>query len=333
MLDFGSFMAARSAVKSNPSISKYLTPIIFGKLTNRCNEKVRLSAVMGYLNSRIRLERMYVQAQLYDCTGKGFLREADLENFVLDMIPSLPGLRDLESEFMQFYVYTATRKLLVMLDPRKTGTLKIVDMLQSEVFEEFLSLRNDVAEQSTSWFAAPVARAIYSRYVEMDADADGMLSKSELMKYPGAVLPLSTVDRIFQECMTFGGLVDYKGYLDLVLALENPVHMSSIKYFWKLLDVNKTGRLDRAVVEPFLTAIFASLCVTLPQYKMYRAENIFQELLDMIGAADEFISFQDIVRHPVVGGTVLHILLDANAFYNHDNRENTLNTANLIQTS
>lgn len=326
-------MAARKAVQANPAVSKYLTPIIFGKLTNRRSEKVNLSAVMGFLNSFIRVERMFAQLRLYDSRGKGYLHEGDLENFILDMIPSLPGLRELEAEFLQFYVHTASRKLMIYLDPRKSGNIKIVELLQSEVFEEFLALRNELHEHSPNWFTPQIAKTIYSRYVEMDVDGDGMLSKSELMKYSGAVLPRSTVDRIFQECMTFSGLVDYKGYLDLVLALENPIHITSRRFFWKLLDIHKSGRLDRAIVEPFLKAIFATLCVTFPQYTMYRADKIFQELLDMLGTTHDHISFSDIERHPILGGTVLHILLDANAFYNHDNRENTLNTANLIQTA
>ena len=48
-----------------------------------------------------------------------------------------------------------------------------------------------------------------------------MLSKSELLKYGTGTLTPAFIDRVFQECLTYEGEMDYKTYLDFVLALEN----------------------------------------------------------------------------------------------------------------
>ena len=52
-------------------------------------------------------------------------------------------------------------------------------------------------------------------------DHNGMLSKSELLKYGTGTLTPAFIDRVFQECLTYEGEMDYKTYLDFVLALEN----------------------------------------------------------------------------------------------------------------
>ena len=48
-----------------------------------------------------------------------------------------------------------------------------------------------------------------------------MLSRQELIAYGTSTLTPTFIDRIFEECLTYGGEMDYKTYLDFVLALEN----------------------------------------------------------------------------------------------------------------
>jgi len=58
---------------------------------------------------------------LYDVAGRGYLRESDLENYILELIPTLPQLSGLEQSFYSFYVCTAVRKFFFFLDPLRTG--------------------------------------------------------------------------------------------------------------------------------------------------------------------------------------------------------------------
>lgn len=52
------------------------------------------------------------------------------------------------------------------------------------------------------------------------------------------------VERVFQECLTYEGEMDYKTYLDFVLALENRHEPQSLQYLFKILDINSQGYLD-----------------------------------------------------------------------------------------
>ena len=58
---------------------------------------------------------------LYDVAGRGYLRESDMENYILELIPTLPQLAGLEQSFYSFYVCTAVRKFFFFLDPMRTG--------------------------------------------------------------------------------------------------------------------------------------------------------------------------------------------------------------------
>ncbi|KYN11432.1 Serine/threonine-protein phosphatase 2A regulatory subunit B'' subunit gamma [Trachymyrmex cornetzi] len=48
-----------------------------------------------------------------------------------------------------------------------------------------------------------------------------MLNKEELAGYGTDTLTGVFLERVFQECLTYEGEMDYKTYLDFVLALEN----------------------------------------------------------------------------------------------------------------
>lgn len=52
------------------------------------------------------------------------------------------------------------------------------------------------------------------------------------------------LERVFQECLTYDGEMDYKTYLDFVLALENRHEPQSLHYLFRILDVKNQGYLD-----------------------------------------------------------------------------------------
>lgn len=80
---------------------------------------------------------------MYDQTGQGFLRESDLENYIQELIPTLPQLDGLEKSFHNFYVCTAVRKFLFFLDPLRTGKVRIQDILACSFLDDLLELRDE----------------------------------------------------------------------------------------------------------------------------------------------------------------------------------------------
>jgi len=63
-------------------------------------------------------------------------------------------------------------------------------------------------------------------------------------RYGTGTLTSVFLDRVFQECLTYDGEMDYKTYLDFVLALENRKEPQSLQYMFRLLDVQSKGCLN-----------------------------------------------------------------------------------------
>jgi hypothetical protein len=272
-----------------------------------------------------RFEQALIHLQLQDSDRIGYIREDGIEKFIHSLIHRLQGLRSLPGDFIQFYVYTASRRFMFILDPSRRGRIYIPEILSSNVLEEFITLSEHNTSKTSNWFAVESAHSVYSKYLDMDVDADGMLSKEEIMKYPGSMLTSLAVERLLQEHLSFESMIDYKGYLDLILALTYPSSPSSVRYLWQLLDIKKQGRFGLKEATPFLEAIFESLKSALPNaaFHLYRPEKIFREMLDSAGVIErDFFVLEDMIRAAAKSSLyICHHLVDAHAFYQHDNRE------------
>ena len=95
---------------------------------------------------------------------------------------------------------------------------------------------------------------VYKKYMKLDSDFDGLLGKQEFQQYSWGITPL-LVDRVFEVYNTYGGKIDYKTYLDFVLAIENKKYPQSISYLWKILDVYNKGAIDSFVINMFCRQI------------------------------------------------------------------------------
>ena len=93
-------------------------------------------------------------------------------------------------------------------------------------------------------------------------------------RYGTGTLTSVFLDRVFQECLTYDGEMDYKTYLDFVLALENRKEMPSLQYMFRLLDVQNKGFLNifdlnyffRVMIILFIIYYYLLLCCSLTQF-------------------------------------------------------------------
>ena len=60
---------------------------------------------------------------------------------------------------------------------------------------------------------------------------------------------------MFQECLTYEGEMDYKTYLDFVLAIENKREPAALQYLFRLLDIQGKNYLTRFDLNYFFRAI------------------------------------------------------------------------------
>ena len=267
----------------------------------------------------------------------GFINESELERFVLAKIPEIGACQELPESFYPYYVFTASKRFLFFLDSRRTRRISVKKLAHSAVMEELLFLQRisqntDYIDQQTTnqitanWFSGSNALRVFSLYVDLDLDQNGMLSQDELLAFTGpnndqAQLTRTAVRRIFEENITYHPMeMDYKTFLDLYLALEYKSTVEAMTYFWRILDIDKCGKLTPTSIKYFYTDIYTSLRAT--GYEAPAVDNVIVEVYDILGCNsdptfEEFISSDQ-------GHVVISMLLDVNGFWQYDNRESLM---------
>mmetsp|Transcript_127599 Transcript_127599/g.234071 ORF Transcript_127599/g.234071 Transcript_127599/m.234071 type:complete len:237 (+) Transcript_127599:2-712(+) len=216
---------------------------------------------------------------------------------------------------------------MFFLDGRRTGRIAIGKIVCSPLLSELYAVRMELSDAhkqlSLNWFSSTKALQTYRKYVQLDADGDGMLCAEELEKFGSGMFSPLIVERIFQEVATQDGLLDFKGYLDLTLACEHIASPLSIKFFWRLLDVEKSGVVDRAALCPFIAAVLQVLDnagVAERNYKLLDPHVVVEELLDMVGVQAGAVRLNDLLASPI-GGNFIEVFCDGLAFWRYENRE------------
>lgn len=64
------------------------------------------------------------------------------------------------------------------------------------------------------------------------------------LRFGTGTLTCVFIQRVFEECMTYEKEMDYKTYLDFVLAMDNKREPQALQYFFRLLDVNHRNYLN-----------------------------------------------------------------------------------------
>ena len=93
----------------------------------QCFFTTSLATANSYWSESVRYTRAWVSERI--CESYARLSDIfnvyscikDLENYILELIPTLPQLNSLEESFYSFYVCTAVRKFFFFLDPMRTG--------------------------------------------------------------------------------------------------------------------------------------------------------------------------------------------------------------------
>uniref|UniRef100_A0A182TZ59 Serine/threonine-protein phosphatase 2A regulatory subunit B'' subunit gamma n=1 Tax=Anopheles melas TaxID=34690 RepID=A0A182TZ59_9DIPT len=303
---------------------RYLTATTFARLLASSGNpgKISVISLFNYTMRKVWLQQTRIGLSLYDYTGQGFLSESDMESYILELIPTFPQLEGLEKSFHSFYVCTTVRKFFFFLDPLRTGRIRIRDVLTCSFLDDLLELRDEEIPkdaQELNWFSAPSALSVYGHYLNLDKDHNGMLSKKELIGYGTGTLTPIFLERVFAECLTYDGEMDYKTYLDFVLALENRGEPQSLHYLFRILDVEHKGYLTAFTLNYFFKGIQEELSA-------HRAEpinfdDVKDEIFDMVKPEDPTrITLKDLIRcgH---GETVVSILIEFHKFWAYENRE------------
>jgi serine/threonine-protein phosphatase 2A regulatory subunit B'' len=200
--------------------------------------------------------------------------------------------------------------------------VRIRDILTCRFLDDLLELRDEEIPkdaQEMNWFSAPSALSVYGHYLNLDKDHNGMLSKKELAGYGSGTLTSVFLERVFAECLTYDGEMDYKTYLDFVLALENRQEPQSLHYLFRILDVEHQGFLTAFTLNYFFKGIQEQILQH--HQEPVNFEDVKDEIFDMIKPQDSAkITVKDLINCGQ-GETVMSILIEFHKFWAYENRE------------
>ena len=306
--------------EKNPIFSEYFRPSVFLQFDKDKYGRIELLSFFHYIFRKINCEENKINLSISDFCCEGFLIDKDLENYIKKVIVNFPFYAEISEEIKEYYILVAQRKFFFFLDPKRIGKIFINDIVISNVLSEFLDLEKvtNKKEMEYNWFSLYNFSRIYRKYVLLDKDKNGLLSKKELIKYsPG--LTSIFIDRIFEEYQKYDNAIDFKQFIDFVLAMENKKEPASIQYIWRAIDVYHNNKIDTFVINMFFKGVIKKLMNR--DKGEYRIDDIKDEIWDMIHPKNpHYITLQDVLNSKY-SDTVLSLLIDAKAFYQHDQKE------------
>ncbi|KAG8340379.1 hypothetical protein TRVL_08794 [Trypanosoma vivax] len=182
-----------------------------------------------------------------------------------------------------------------------------------------------------NWFSLALMSRIYEHFTSLDLDGDGVLTVEELSRYCESGFTRLVVERVF-EChvpqSSKRHVMDYKTYLDFVIATEHAATMPAMKYIWSILDLEETKSFVSVDTLRCFCKEVANELIANGLMTDISAQSILSEVIDMINPKwHEWVELEDIVNSGHQA-TVLPILLSYRNFYAYDCREQTAAVAN-----
>lgn len=189
-LSYKSFKELKSAVPK--SLQKYFTPTTFLQSSRNEHGEVNFNDILNLIQRSIDIERISIvllkqldpRRNWLDCK----MTEKDVAMFIHSMISSIKSCRDIQDEFIPYYMITCARKFFFFLDSRRRGSVSVRNIANSHVMEELLYLRrldryeHDLdpkiyqEQLESNWFYHRNSFSLYSIFTSLDKDQNGTIS-------------------------------------------------------------------------------------------------------------------------------------------------------------
>ncbi|CAI2302341.1 unnamed protein product [Caenorhabditis sp. 36 PRJEB53466] len=153
-----------------------------------------------------------------------------------------------EVENAEYYAAFAAGIIFFILGARKKELISIQDLLASTLLlclEDCIQAENGgFPLPAVDIFTVKAFRETICEFRDLDTDRNGVLSPQELLRFRGGLFNEVFIERIFQISQTYENCIDFKGFVDLVCAVDFRHTRASAKYHFEAFDLQDDGLLD-----------------------------------------------------------------------------------------
>lgn len=364
-ISYDTFVALRQTLPEMHS--KYFTSKVFLALApNPTSLTISSERFVKFIDQDLEMKRILLDLMEYSLlnANPSYITAAQLQAYIGRRIPDIDPDQQMVESFHEFYTCTAVQRFLFHVDHRNSNSLSIAALMRSEVLAEFLDLLASQAQQTSlreldqeqseemyllrdkmdlNWFSATNAVNIYTTFLNLDVDQNGLLNLDEVSEFNGFSanglhFTRCAWQRIFEELVLFAPFeLDYRGFVHLVLALDDIAlaeeaergpegstkGMAGMRFFWNVIDFNRSDGLSATKIKHFYADIEEYMILAgqiIPE-----AQGIITEIYDMLAHKPhphtKGPGFKQLLASKRTALAVM-MLLDINSFWRYENREN-----------
>ncbi|WKX89712.1 hypothetical protein Q1695_008950 [Nippostrongylus brasiliensis] len=198
------------------------------------------------------------------------------------------------------------------------------DLFEVISVEKRLSIHNLVIVP-TFWCSISRFNRVLEQFRICDRDLSGMISLDECQYLRGGNITPLFLQRVYACEMLYGDRqtleMDFRLFVDLDLAISLRSQPASIRWLFRVLDMREDGVLDRDEIKQMADSMLENLAAK--DYPMYNlnADDIVDEVIDMIKPADaDGITVDDVIASNMAE-VAFGMLIDCGRFCRYESRE------------
>lgn len=251
----------------------------------------------------------YVLISQHYADIQGYITPEVLEEFLFEKVSACPFYDKVTPSFMPYFLYGVSKAFFYFLDPVHCSRIRVRDLVRSPFLRQLLSdpadppqpgigeLSGPLGRVFPTWFCLPAQSDMYSAYLQVDSGGEGLISQEDLASLPGLSLTNSFMRQLFMSVQTFGGRLDYRGYIDLLLAISFPRNTACARYLFPILDIRNCGHLSRGDILYYLRDIIPAVTRCCGEGVQLNVDDFVDEIYDVVKPLDgETITLQDLRR-------------------------------------
>ena len=252
---------------------------------------------------------------------------------LLDFNPSLEFLKE-HLPYQKKYTNTVIMRIFYTNDSNDDGKLTLHDFKRSDLIEVIKQVCDDDINNVRQYFSYEHFYVIYCTFFELDStrepDKELFINKESFSKYDGHSLGIKAIDRIFNEVprkfvSIEKDMMCFEDFLWYILSEEDKTNKTSIKYWFKVVDLDDNGIITPSEMEYFYQEQIQRLESN--QNEIIQFNDVLCQLYDMIPPEKEYQwTLQNFLDHPQSASIAFNALLNLNKFIENEQKDPFLMT-------